>query len=59
MWALLREGAPRIPLLRERVPSARLLYGDLRDQAAIRTAVRTAEPDQVYNLAAFSSAGRT
>lgn len=59
VWALVREGAPRIPLLQERVPSARLLYGDLRDREAIRAAVRTAAPDQVYNLAAFSSVGRS
>jgi GDPmannose 4,6-dehydratase len=59
VWALVRQGAARVDLLQARVPSVNLLYGDLRDRKAVCAALRTAEPDQVYNLAAFSSVARS
>jgi GDPmannose 4,6-dehydratase len=59
VWALVRQGAARVELLQARVPSVKVLYGDLRDREAVCAALRTAEPDQVYNLAAFSSVARS
>jgi GDPmannose 4,6-dehydratase len=59
VWALVRQDAARVELLQARVPSVKLLYGDLRDREAVCAALRTAEPDQVYNLAAFSSVARS
>ena len=59
VWGLVRDGAEGIPLLQARVPTVKLLYGDVRDRDAVRSALRTAEPDQVYNLAAFSSVARS
>jgi GDPmannose 4,6-dehydratase len=59
VWALVRQGAARVELLQARVPSVKVLYGDLRDGEAVCAALRTAEPDQVYNLAAFSSVARS
>jgi GDPmannose 4,6-dehydratase len=59
VWAMVREGSSGLPLLRARVPDATVLTGDLRDAAALREALRVAEPDEVYNLAAFSSVGRS
>ncbi|MBA2768047.1 MAG: GDP-mannose 4,6-dehydratase, partial [Sporichthyaceae bacterium] len=59
VWALVRQGAAGVALLQERVPSVKVLHGDLRDRDAVRAALRTSEPDQVYNLAAFSSVGRS
>jgi GDPmannose 4,6-dehydratase len=59
VWALVRQGAARLELLQARVPSVKVLYGDLRDGEAVCAALRTAEPDQVYNLAAFSSVARS
>jgi GDPmannose 4,6-dehydratase len=58
-WALVRHDSARLALLQQRVPSVKLVYGDLRDREAVRAALLEAQPDQVYNLAAFSSVGRS
>lgn len=59
IWAMLRHDSARLALLQNRVPSVKLLLGDLRDRHAVRAALRTSEPDQIYNLAAFSSVGQS
>jgi GDPmannose 4,6-dehydratase len=46
----------KIPALLEAVPSIKLLEGDLRDLPSLVDAMETAQPDEVYNLAAISSA---
>lgn len=45
-----QQGAASHPMLR----GVRFLDGDLRDAAALRLALDTAEPDEVYNLAAIT-----
>jgi GDPmannose 4,6-dehydratase len=59
VWGLVREPSSRSALLQRRVPVIKLLHGDMRDPAALVNAVRTSAPDEVYNLAAFSSVGRS
>jgi GDPmannose 4,6-dehydratase len=59
VWGLVRDGSRRAALLQQRVPGIKLLLGDMRDRDVLVGAVRTAAPDEVYNLAAFSSVGRS
>ena len=59
VWGMVREGSSGLSLLRERVPAVSVLTGDVRDSAVLAEALRVAEPDEVYNLAAFSSVGRS
>jgi len=59
VWAMVREGTSRLRLLQERVPTAKIVYGDIRDRDAVETALLTAAPTEIYNLAAFSSVGRS
>ena len=59
VWGLVRAGSERIALLQRRVPTIQLLHGDVRARDVLVDAVRTADPDEVYNLAAFSSVGRS
>ena len=59
VWALVREESARTGLLRQRVPSVHVLTGDIRDRETVAAALRMAQPDEVYNLAAFSSVGRS
>ena len=48
---------PRWKLAQDRVPSMRLLQGDLLDQTSLQEVLRVAEPDVVYNMAALSFVG--
>jgi GDPmannose 4,6-dehydratase len=59
VWGLVRDGSRRAALLQQRVPGIKLLLGDMRDRDVLVGAVRTSAPDEVYNLAAFSSVGRS
>lgn len=59
VWAFARAESERTHLLRARVPSVRFLYGDVRDKGDVVSAIATSEPTEVYNLAAFSSVGRS
>jgi GDPmannose 4,6-dehydratase len=59
VWALVRGESPRTELLRRLVPDVRVLTGDIRDRVAVAAALAAADPDEVYNLAAFSSVGRS
>ena len=59
VWGLVRDGAQRAALLRQRVPTMQLLHGDLGERDVLVEAVRTSAPDEVYNLAAFSSVARS
>ena len=57
VWGLVRDCSSRLKLLREHVPSTEVLLGDIRNRSDVATALRLAQPDEVYNLAAFSSVG--
>ena len=59
VWGFVREGSSGLATLRERVPNVRIIVGDIRDRSCVAAALRTAQPDEVYNLAAFSSVGRS
>lgn len=45
---------PKIELVREVLPEATLLFGDLTDLSSLIRAVGVAQPDEVYNLGAVS-----
>ena len=45
---------PKIPLLREFAPEVTVLTGDLLDQSSLLRALKSAAPDEVYNLGALS-----
>ena len=45
---------PKLPLLREALPDVEVVTGDLLDLSSLMRAMRTAEPDEVYNLGAIS-----
>ncbi len=45
---------PKLGLLREALPDATLLFGDLTDLSSLIRAVGAAQPDEVYNLGAVS-----
>ena len=59
VWGFVRDGSQSLATLRDRVPAARIIIGDIRDRTCVAGALRTAQPDEVYNLAAFSSVGRS
>jgi GDPmannose 4,6-dehydratase len=59
VWGLVRGPSARTELLQERVPSLHLVHGDLRERELVEKALTAAAPDEVYNLAAFSSVGRS
>jgi GDPmannose 4,6-dehydratase len=59
VWGYARRESHGLKTLRARVPSANVLCGDICDRPAIAAALREAQPDEVYNLAAFSSVGRS
>ena len=48
---------PKIPVVEELIPSARLVEGDLRDFSSLLGVLETAQPDEIYNLGAMSSVG--
>ncbi len=45
---------PRRPAVERLLPDVRLIEGDLLDASSIIAALRTSQPDEVYNLAAIS-----
>src|SRR5690348_4855298 len=45
---------PRRDLVERLLPDLRLLNGDLTDMSSLIRALRTSEPDEVYNLGAVS-----
>jgi GDPmannose 4,6-dehydratase len=45
---------PKEAIVREAVPDVRLMTGDLTDLSSLVRAMKTAEPDEVYNLGAVS-----
>ena len=59
VWGFVRDGSSGLAMLRERVPSIKTVCGDIRDSEAVAVALRAAQPNEVYNLAAFSSVGRS
>lgn len=59
VWGIAREGSPQIRLLQEVCPEVLLLHGDIREQSSIVRALGQSGPDEFYNLAAFSSVGRS
>jgi GDPmannose 4,6-dehydratase len=59
VWGLVRRSSMRTSLLEQRVPELRLIEGDLREPSVVANALAMSGPDEVYNLAAFSSVGRS
>ena len=56
VFGLVRDSrAPRAEQVREEVPQAQLVQGDLRDLDSLVAALEIAQPSEVYNLAALSS----
>jgi len=45
---------PKIPLVRDFAPEVEILTGDLLDQSSLLRALKSADPDEVYNLGAIS-----
>ncbi len=55
VWGLVRGQAnPRVRHFRQLLGEVRLIRGDLLDQGSLIAAVERVQPDEVYNLAAFS-----
>ncbi len=55
VYGLVRGQAnPKRPLMESMLPDVRVLEGDLLDQTSLINAVQTAQPDELYNLAAIS-----
>jgi GDPmannose 4,6-dehydratase len=59
VWGLVRGDGARTDLLRSRAPEVHLLRGDLCDRDLLVRALAEVRPHEVYNLAAFSSVGRS
>jgi len=60
VYALVRRSSndPFVRFDNKDVPNkVRVVYGDLRDNAAVERAVEESQPDEVYNLAAQSDVG--
>jgi GDPmannose 4,6-dehydratase len=56
VYGLIRgQNNPKRAMVEQEVPGVRLLAGDLTDLASLIRAYEQAQPDEVYNLAAFSS----
>ncbi len=55
VYGLIRgQNNPKEPGLRRDFPAIHLLHGDLTDTSSLVTALRIAEPDEVYNLGAIT-----
>jgi len=55
VYGLVRgQNNPKIPLLRRFAPEVEILTGDLLDQSSLLRALKSADPDEVYNLGAIS-----
>jgi GDPmannose 4,6-dehydratase len=48
---------PKIPMVERCIPSIQLLEGDLRDLSSLIEVLKTAQPDEIYNLGAISFVG--
>lgn len=59
VWGLVRAGSQQTAALRQRVPNIQLIHGDVREREVLVNALCRSAPDEVYNLAAFSSVGRS
>lgn len=59
VWGLVRRSSndPFVRFESETKKAVRVLYGDMRDSAAVERAVQESRPDEVYNLAAQSDVG--
>lgn len=60
VWGLMRRTSLDPTLRIEhlvRPPRVKLLYGNLRDSATLREALKQSKPDEIYNLAAQSDVG--
>lgn len=55
VYGLVRgQNNPKIDVVREALPDATLLFGDLTDLSSLLRALDVAKPDEVYNLGAIS-----
>ncbi|MEA2348801.1 MAG: GDPmannose 4,6-dehydratase, partial [Thermoleophilaceae bacterium] len=59
LHGLVRDPAADHPNLAGMAGNLTLHEGDLRDEESLRSVISAAGPDEVYNLAAFSSVGRS
>jgi GDPmannose 4,6-dehydratase len=50
-------GSVKVPLVKEIIPGATLVEGDLRDLSSLIRAMEIAQPDEIYNLGALSFVG--
>ena len=55
VYGLVRgQNNPKLDIVREALPNATLLFGDLTDLSSLLRALETSQPDEVYNLGAIS-----
>jgi GDPmannose 4,6-dehydratase len=55
VYGLVRgQNNPKLDIVREALPEAKLLFGDLTDLSSLLRALEAAQPDEVYNLGAIS-----
>lgn len=55
VYGLVRgQNNPKLPALRQLLPNAKLLFGDLTDFSSLLRALEASQPDEVYNLGAIS-----
>lgn len=59
VWAFLQRNSPRLALLRAHAPTAKVIFGDIREDRHISDALSVSEPDEIYNLAALSSVAKS
>ena len=58
VYGLVRgQSNPKMTFMLEKYPFIKYLYGDLTDFASILNAIISADPDEIYNLAAISYVG--
>lgn len=55
VYGLVRgQNNPKLDMVRETLPTTKLLFGDLTDLSSLLRALEVAQPDEVYNLGAIS-----
>ena len=55
VYGLVRgQNNPKVATVREVLPNAKLLFGDLTDLGSLLRVIETADPEEVYNLGAIS-----
>ncbi len=55
VYGLVRgQNNPKLDIVREALPDAKLLFGDLTDLSSLLRALEASQPDEVYNLGAIS-----